>query len=118
MDTVFIRGLRAATVIGVHDWERLVRQEVVIDLDLANDNRLAASDDNLEHTLDYGAISERLIALAAASDCLLIERLAEQLAERLLDEFPIPWLRLRLSKPGAVAAADSVGVVIERGSAP
>jgi dihydroneopterin aldolase len=118
MDTVFIQGLRAAAVIGVHDWERLVRQEVVIDLDMANDNRLAAADDALEHTLDYSAISERVIALVAASNCLLIERLAEQVAERLLDEFAIPWLRLRLRKPGAVTAADSVGVVIERGSRP
>ncbi len=115
MDTVFIEGLRAHTVIGVYDWERRVRQTVVLDLELANDNRLAAADENLEHTLDYAAIAGRLTAYIEQSECLLVETLAEQLAALLREEFNVPWLRLRLGKPGAVPNARVVGVEIERG---
>ena len=115
MDVVFIRGLRADTVIGVYDWERKVRQTVVLDLELAADNRRAAASDAVEDALDYAAVSARLLAFIADSEFCLIESLAEQVASIVLTEFRVPWLRLRLSKPGAVAQARDVGVLIERG---
>jgi len=118
MDIVFIRELRADTVIGVYDWERTVRQSVVLDLEMAIDTRAAAGDDALEHTLDYAAISTRVLAFIEAAEFQLIETMAEQVAALVLAEFDVPWLRLRLSKPGAVAAARDVGVVIERGVKP
>lgn len=111
-------GLRADTVIGVYDWERSVRQQVVLDLELACDNRRAAAADRIEDAVDYAAISERLLSFIGESECQLVETLAEQLATLLLDEFAVPWLRLRLAKPGAVARASEVGVVIERGERP
>ncbi|MCB1855043.1 MAG: dihydroneopterin aldolase [Halieaceae bacterium] len=115
MDTVYIRGLRAATVIGVYHWERSIRQEVVLDLELAADIRRAADGDRIEDALDYAAISARLLSYIEGSDCRLIETLAERLAAILREEFAVPWLRLRLAKPGAVAQAAEVGVVLERG---
>lgn len=115
MDIVYITGLRADAVIGIHDWERGIRQPLIVDLELASDNRLAASTDGIAEAVDYEAISNRVRALIEASEFQLIETLAERLAERVQAEFTIPWLRLRLSKPGAVAAADDVGVIIERG---
>ena len=118
MDTVFIRGLRVDTVIGVYDWERRVRQSVVLDLELANDNRLAAADDNLAHTIDYAAVCSRITSFIERSEFLLVETMAEQVAAILLQEFGVPWLRLRLCKPGAVANAGVVGVEIERGVRP
>lgn len=118
MDTVFITGLRADTVIGVYDWERRIRQTVVLDLELASDNRRAAASDSIADALDYAAISARLLSFIAQSEFQLIETLAEQVAALVLAEFPVPWLRLRLAKPGAVAAAQSVGVLIERGERP
>ncbi|MFT4822099.1 MAG: dihydroneopterin aldolase [Halioglobus sp.] len=116
MDIVFIRGLRADTIIGVYDWERRVRQGVVLDLEMATDIGKAAGADALEHTLDYAAISARLLAFIEQSEFELIEAMAEQVAAIVLKEFSVPWLRLRLSKPGAVAQARDVGVLIERGS--
>lgn len=116
MDIVFIRELRIDTVIGVYDWERLVRQSVVLDLEMATDISKAAGEDALEHTLDYAAISARLIAFIEQSEFELIETMAEQVAAIVLQEFNVPWLRLRVSKPGAVAQARDVGVLIERGS--
>lgn len=115
MDIVFIRELRADAVIGVYDWERKLRQTLVLDLEMAWDNRPAAAGDDVGRALDYAAVSARLIAHIEDSSCQLLETLAEQLAALLLEEFSVPWLRLRLSKPGAVLQARDVGVQIERG---
>lgn len=118
MDTVYIEGLRAETVIGVYDWERTVRQTLVLDLELAGDNRRAAGRDRVEDAVDYAAVAGRVLAFVEGSDFRLIETLAERLAELVMSEFGVPWLRLRVSKPGAVMQARTVGVQIERGERP
>ncbi len=115
MDIVFIRELRVDTVIGVYDWERNVRQSVVLDLEMATDNRRAAASDQITDALDYAAISARVLTFIQDSEFQLIETMAEQVAAIVMREFAVPWVRLRLAKPGAVAAARDVGVVIERG---
>lgn len=114
-DVVYIRGLRLETVIGVYDWEREVRQELRVDLEMAKDLRPAAASDDVADALDYAAVSTRLRDFAAGSRFLLIEKMAEELAGLVMRDFGVRWLRLRLSKPGAVAEADDVGVLIERG---
>ncbi|WP_299310999.1 dihydroneopterin aldolase [uncultured Halomonas sp.] len=118
MDLVLIESLGVDTVIGVYDWERTITQRLVLDLALATDIRPAAADDDIALTLDYAAISERIAAFAAEHDFALVETFAERLAETLRQEFDIPWLRLAVRKPGAVAAAAAVGVQIERGQRP
>ena len=118
MDIVYIKELRVDTVIGVYDWERDIRQSVVLDLEMASDNRRAASHDRIEDAVDYDAISTRVCAFIEGSKFKLIETLAEQVATLVMQEFQIPWLRLRVGKPGAVAAATDVGVNIERGVRP
>jgi dihydroneopterin aldolase len=115
MDIVFIRELRADAVIGVNDWERDIRQSVVLDLEMAGDNPRAASSDRIDDALDYAAISTRVLSFIEGSEFQLIEALAEQIAALIMREFHVPWLRLRLSKPGAVPQAKDVGVLIERG---
>ena len=116
MDMVYINGLKTDAVIGVYDWEREIRQTLVLDLELASDNRAAAATDGIAEAVDYDAISKRILAYVQASEFELIETLAERVAEIILTEFNIPWLCLKLGKPGAVAEADDVGVIIERGS--
>lgn len=115
MDTVYIRGLRVEAIIGVFDWERTIRQPLVLHLDLASDNRAAAATDGIAEAVDYDAISKRVLAYVRDSRFQLIETLAERVAALVREEFDIPWLRLTISKPGAVAEADDVGVIIERG---
>ena len=115
MDIVFIRELRADTVIGVYDWERRIRQSVVLDLEMATDNRRAAGSDRIEDALDYAALAARVLSFVEGSEFRLIETMAEQVAAIVMGAFGVPWLRLRLCKPGAVAAARDVGVLIERG---
>lgn len=114
MDIVYIEGLRLAAVIGVYPWEREVRQDLVLDLELGTDIGPAAASDDLAQTPDYKAITDRLVAVAASSEFQLLEALAEHMADILLCEFGVPWLRLRMGKPGAIPAAACVGVVIER----
>lgn len=118
MDIVFIRELRADTIIGVYDWERRVRQTVVLDLEMASDNLRAAGSDRIEDALDYAAVSQRLLSFIQGSEFQLIETMAEQVAQIVMGEFAVPWLRLRLCKPGAVSRARDVGVLIERGTKP
>src|ERR1700685_2493179 len=118
MDIVFIEDLRIETVIGIYDWERKIRQTVAIDLEMAFDNRKPAASDRIEDTLDYKAVAKRLIGFVESSHFELVETLAERCAEIVRQEFRVGWLRLKLSKPGAVTGSRAVGVVIERGENP
>ncbi|MDI1302449.1 MAG: dihydroneopterin aldolase [bacterium] len=115
MDIVYIRDLKIDTVIGIFDWERRIRQTVSIDLEMATDIRRAAASDDISDALDYKAVSKRIIAFVTASEFLLVEKLSEEVAAIVLNEFNVPWLRLRLSKPGAIRGSQDVGIIIERG---
>lgn len=117
-DRVFIRGLRVDTVIGVYGWERTVRQTLVLDLELAADVSGPAATDDVAGALDYDAVCQCLRRYGAESQWQLVETFAEGVATLLREEFGVPWLQLRLAKPGAVAGADDVGVIIERGARP
>ncbi|KAF0810629.1 dihydroneopterin aldolase [Alcanivorax sp. S71-1-4] len=115
MDIVYIRDLKVDTVIGIFDWERRIRQTVSLDLEMGADIRRAAATDSIENTLDYKAVGKRLISFIQTSEFQLVETLAEKAAAIVLDEFDVPWVRLRLSKPGALRGSHDVGVIIERG---
>ena len=116
MDRVFIEDLNVQTVIGIYDWEREIKQVVSLDLEMEFDITRAAETDSIEDTLDYKAVSKRLIRFIEDSEFQLVEALAERCAAIVLDEFPVFWLRLKLGKPGAVRGSSAVGVIIERGT--
>ena len=118
MDVVFIEDLKIETTIGIYDWEKKIRQTVALDLEMAFDNTVPAASDRIDDTLDYKRVSKRLIAFVGESRFELVETLAERCAEIVMREFDVPWLRLKLSKPGAVTGAKAVGVTIERGRRP
>ena len=114
MDEVIIEGLSLKAVIGVHDWERAFAQRLAADVVMAVDTSAPAASDALGDAVDYAAIADRLLKVAEASECLLIERLAEQLAEAVLEVAAVDQVTLTLWKPGAVPAARNVGVRITR----
>lgn len=116
MDIIFLRGLEVETVIGIYDWERTIRQTVIIDLEMGTDIRPAAATDDIAHTLDYKAVSKRIIGFVETSSFFLVETLAERISAIVLDEFAVPWVRLTLNKKGAIRGASDVGILIERGS--
>ncbi|MCL7946120.1 dihydroneopterin aldolase [Marinobacter sp. ATCH36] len=114
-DSVLIEGLAVEAVIGVYDWEREVSQQLLVDLEMAWDNRVPAASDDVSDALDYAQVSERVSAYLVQAQPQLLETAAEGIADLLLDEFSVRWVRLTLRKPGAVPAAAAVGVKIERG---
>jgi len=115
MDIVFLRGLRIETVIGIYDWEKEIRQSVVLDLEMSTDVAVAAASDRIEDAVDYKAVSKRLKQFVGEGRFELVETLAERCAEIIRNEFGVRWVRLQVNKIGAVTGAQDVGVVIERG---
>ena len=116
MDIIYLRDLRIDTIIGIYDWERRMKQTIIIDLEMGTDIRKAANSDNIDDTLNYKAVTKRLLSYVGESEFELVETLAEKIAEIIMTEFNVPWLRLSLNKKGAVRYVRDVGVIIERGS--
>ena len=118
MDIVYIRELEVRTIIGIYDWEREVKQTISLDLEMAHDIRKAAETDDIQYALNYKSIAKRLIKFINQSEFLLVESMAEEVASIVRDEFSVPWLKLRVSKPGALRGSQDVGIIIERGEHP
>lgn len=116
MDIIYLRDLRIDTVIGIYDWERRMKQTVVLDIEMATDIREAANSDNIEHTLNYKDVAKRIMTFVGESEFELVEALAEKIAEIILTEFNTSWVKLSLNKKGAVRGVRDVGVIIERGN--
>jgi len=116
-DRIFLRGLTAECVIGFIEWERRVKQTVVVDLELPVDCRRAAITDDVADTVDYKRVAKRVLSYIEASEFKLVETLAHRLALLLLEEFGLEWVRISLNKPGAIRSSRDVGVVIERSRA-
>ncbi len=114
MDTIFLSGLTTECIIGIWDWERRVRQKVVVDIEMATDIRRAAATDSIDDTLDYKRVSKRLLDFIGDSQFQLVETLTERIAEIVVCEFGVAWVRVRLNKQGAIRGARDVGIQIER----
>jgi dihydroneopterin aldolase len=115
-DTVFVRDLEARAIIGINDWEREKRQTVLIDLDLACDASAAAADEDIEKAVNYRSVAKAVLKHAETGNYYLVETLAERLAALIREDFGVPWVRIRIRKPGAVRFSSEVGIEIERGS--
>jgi len=113
-DTIFIEGLTAHAVIGAWDWEKHFKRRLVFDIEMGTDVRTAAESDKLVDTVDYQAVSERIIQFTENSNFQLVETLVEQVADTILAEFSVPWIRIKLQKIGALGTAKSVGIAIFR----
>jgi len=114
MDIVFIEQLTAITTIGAYDWEQTIKQKLVIDLEMAWDNRKAAASDDVNDCLNYAEVSQSVLTLVESGRFALVERVAEEIATLLITRFSIEWVKVKVSKPGAVVEAKQVGVIIER----
>lgn len=115
MDIIYLNDLKVDTVIGVFDWERKIKQTIRFDLEMGSDIRKAAASDSIDDTLNYKEVAKRIIAFVEESQYQLVETLAEKVAEIIINEFNVPWVRIRLNKKGAVRYANDVGIIIERG---
>jgi dihydroneopterin aldolase len=115
VDRIFITALAADTIIGIHDWEREVRQRVEVDLEMWVDLAAAAQSDAIEDTLNYKSVAKRVLAFVQESRFRLVEALAGEIARIVLTEFKVARVRVTLHKPGAVRHSKDVGVIVERG---
>jgi dihydroneopterin aldolase len=114
MDKIFLRQLEVNAIIGIWDWEREVKQRVSIDLEMATDIRKAAASDSIADTLNYKDVAKRLIAFVGDSQFQLVETLSERIAEIVVTEFDVPWVKVTVNKPGAIRGSKAVGISIER----
>ncbi len=115
MDIIFLGGLEIDTVIGIYEWERTIKQKIILDIEMGFDIKKAAASDDIVYTLDYKTVSDRLVDFVEHSQYLLVETLIEEIAGILLNEFTIPWVKVTLNKKGAISRARDVGIIIERG---
>ena len=113
MDKIFLRGMKADTLIGVYDWERGHLQTLLIDLDIGVPEKSALSDD-IGDTVHYGEVCEAVRNSLREQDFLLLEVLAEHVAKLILEDFNALWVRVRIVKPGILPDVKEVGVEIER----
>ncbi|MBI3938309.1 MAG: dihydroneopterin aldolase [Betaproteobacteria bacterium] len=118
MDTIFIQELRLDILIGIHAWERRVRQTVQFDLEIGLPGAKAGRTDRIADTIDYSKVVARLQASLAGERFLLLEKLAEHTAQLILAEFRAPWVKVSVTKLGAVPNVKRLGVTIERGEQP
>ncbi len=116
MDIIFLGGLEVETIIGIYDWERVTKQTVILDIEMAFDIQKAAETDDIQYTLDYKAVSQRIISFVEASQFLLVEKLISEIAGLIRNEFKVPWVKITLNKKGAIRRASDVGIIIERGA--
>jgi 7,8-dihydroneopterin aldolase/epimerase/oxygenase len=114
VDTIFIHALKTEAIVGIFDWERQVKQTVVIDLEFSADIRKAALTDSIDDTFNYKGVAKKILAFIEASQFHLVETLAEHVAMLVLEEFQVQWVSVALSKPGAIRSSKDVGVRLER----
>jgi dihydroneopterin aldolase len=113
-DKIFLTALKTECIVGIWDWERKVKQTVVIDLEMACDIRKAAHSDHIDDTVDYKKVSKRLLTFIGESQYQLVETLTENIARIVITEFDVSWVRVRLNKQGAIRNSRDVGILIER----
>ena len=114
MDKIFIHALKTEAIVGIFDWERQVKQTVLVDIEFGADIRKAALSDSIHDTLNYKRVAKRVMAFIEGSSFHLVETLAERIAMLVLEDFGVAWVRISLSKPGAIRSSRDVGVVLER----
>jgi dihydroneopterin aldolase len=118
MDRIFLSELKIDTIIGIWEWERRIRQTVVVDLEMSADIARAAATDDVADTLNYKSVAKRIQDFVAGSEFQLVETLAERIAAIIREEFKVAWVKVRVNKPGAIRGSRDVGILIERGERP
>jgi 7,8-dihydroneopterin aldolase/epimerase/oxygenase len=115
VDIIFFGGLEVDTIIGIYDWERKQRQIIILDIEMAFDITKAAETDDIQYALDYKTVSDRVISFVKESQFLLVERLISEIANIILNEYKVFWVKITLNKKGAIGQGVDVGITIERG---
>ena len=116
MDIIFIADLRLDILVGVYEWERKVPQTVQLDLEIGLPDTGRPRSDRIAETIDYGKVVARVSDALSDKHFLLVERLAEHVAQLVMTEFGSPWVKVSVTKLAAIKGVKRLGVTIERGS--
>jgi len=115
MDIIFIQGLKTQAIIGIYDWERENHQPLIFDIEMSLPICNAAMSDNIDDTVNYKCVSDEVIELVKNSRFELLESLCETICQHILsNHLAVQKVRLRVSKPQAVAETDTVGLIMTR----
>lgn len=114
MDIIFLSEVKVQTKLGVPDWERMVEQTIVLDIEMAMPHSRSCETDSIEDTIDYGQVVARIRQTLKENSFKLVEALAEHLCQLIMQEFGTPWIKIRVAKPGILPGLKALGVVIER----
>ncbi len=114
MDTIFLEQVKVQTKLGVPDWERIVPQTIVLDIEIGYDFSHACQTDDIEHTIDYGQVVARIRQTLAERSFKLVEALGEHLCQLILQEFKAQSVKMKISKPGILPGLKALGVTLER----
>ena len=115
-DRIYVEDLRVKGTIGIFDWEKKIKQEISLSYEIDHDNFSASKKDKIEATTDYKTITKKIISFIEENKFELVETFAEKIAEMVIKDFDVNWIKLRVSKPGALRFSKDVGVIIERTS--
>lgn len=116
MDIIFLEQVKVDTKLGVPDWERMVAQSIILDLEIAMPHSRSCQTDSIEDTIDYGQVVARIRQTLSENSFKLVEALAEHICQILLTEFKAPWVKIKVAKPAILPGLKALGVVIERGN--
>ena len=114
MDIVYLHGIKLDTVIGVWEWERRIKQTLLVNIDLGTDTSAAGNSDALADTINYQAVAELVMEIGRENSYALVEALGEEITTRVLENFSVDWVKLQINKQGAVRGVRDVGIIIER----
>lgn len=115
MDIIFLEQVKVETKLGVPDWERMVAQTIILDLEIAMPHGRGCQTDSIEDTIDYGAVVTRIRSTLKDNSFKLVEALAEHICQIVLTEFGAPWVKIKVAKPAILPGVKALGVAIERG---
>ena len=118
MDIIFLSEVKVQTKLGVPEWERVVAQTILLDIEIAMPHKTSFSSDEIGDTIDYGLVVARMRDTLSENSFKLVEALAEHLCQLIITEFKAPWVKIKVAKPGILPGVKSLGVVIERGTKP
>lgn len=117
MDTIFLSEVKVETKLGVPDWERMVPQTILLDIEIAMPHSRSCQTDAIDDTIDYGQVIAEIRKTLKEHSFQLVEALAEHVCQLILTEFGAPWVKIKVSKPGILPGVKALGVVIERTNA-
>ena len=114
MDRIFLSEMKIETTDGIWEWEKRIKQQVIIDIEMSADIKKAAATDQIEDTLNYKAVAKSVRKLVEESSFQLVETMAEKISELVIGEHNVSWVRVKVNKPGAIRGSKGVGIIIER----